>query len=100
MRDEDRPARTPATTLTLLARAERAAHTLGALCQHIHRHDGEVGVRRILGVLALAKKHGAAATEAACAAALELGAPSYRFVKRYLERNLAAAPSAHADRSR
>jgi transposase len=92
MRDEDRPARTPATTLTLLARAERAGPHAGALCQHLHRHDGEAGVRRILGVLALAKKHGTAATEAACAAALELGAPSYGFVKRYLARNLAAAP--------
>ncbi|MGH7288068.1 MAG: hypothetical protein ACREI8_08645, partial [Myxococcota bacterium] len=30
---------------------------------------------------------------AACAAALELGAPSYGFVKRFLARRLAAAPS-------
>jgi transposase len=93
MRDEDRPARTPATTLALLARAARAGPHVGALCEHLHRHDGEAGVRRILGVLALAKKHGAAATEAACAAALELGAPSYGFVKRYLARRLAAAPA-------
>jgi transposase len=93
MRDEDRPARTPPTTLALLARAERAGPRTGALCQHLHRHEGEAGVRRILGVLALAKKHGVAATEAACAAALELGAPSYGFVKRYLARRLAPAPA-------
>jgi hypothetical protein len=62
------------------------------LCQHLHRHEGEAGLRRIFGVLGLAKKHGAAATEAACAAALELGAPSYGFVRRYLARRLAAAP--------
>jgi hypothetical protein len=47
---------------------------------------GEVGVRRILSVLSLAKKYGAAATEEACAAALEMGVPEYRFVRRYLER--------------
>ena len=43
-------------------------------------------MRRILGVLSLAKKHGAAAVDDACGAALELGVPTYRFVKRYLER--------------
>jgi hypothetical protein len=93
MRDEDRPARTPATTLTLLARAERVGRSAGALCQQLHRHEGEAGVRRILGVLALAKKHGAASTEAACEAALALGAPSYGFVKRYLARRLMTAPA-------
>jgi hypothetical protein len=43
-------------------------------------------VRRIRGVLALAKKHGPAAVGGAAQAALELGAPSYRFLRRYLER--------------
>ena len=52
----------------------------------IHRRDGELGVRRILGVLALVKKHGAVVVEEACAAALELGITEYRFVRRYLER--------------
>jgi hypothetical protein len=45
-------------------------------------------VRRILGVLALAKKYGAAVTDEACAAALELGVADYRFVRRYLERHV------------
>ena len=45
-------------------------------------------MRRILGVLALAKHHGVGAVEAACATALELDVPSYRFVRRYLERRL------------
>ena len=93
MREEDRPERTPATTLSLLARAERVGQSTAALCQHLHRHEGEPSVRRILGVLALAKKQGAGATEAACTAALELGAPSYGFVKRYLARRLVTAPS-------
>jgi hypothetical protein len=43
-------------------------------------------VRRILGVLALVKKHGAAVVTDACATALELGVADYRFVRRYLER--------------
>ena len=44
-------------------------------------------IRRILGVLSLAKKFGTAAVEDACAAALEMGAHEYRFVRRYLERD-------------
>jgi transposase len=83
---DDRPRRTPPTTLTLLAQAARAGRQVGTLCEAIHRRDGEPGVRRILGVLALVKKHGPAVVEAACAAALELGVADYRFVRRYLER--------------
>jgi transposase len=89
MREEDRPKRTPATTLQLLARATRAGDHVGAVCAAIHRHDGEVGVRRILGVLACVKKHGPAAVDEACAAALELEIPTYRFVRRFLERKTA-----------
>jgi len=44
------------------------------------------GVRRIQGVLSLAKRYGSAATEDACGAALEMGVREYRFVRRYLER--------------
>ena len=44
-------------------------------------------MRRILGVLSLAKKYGAASVDDACAAALEVGVCDYRFVRRYLERN-------------
>jgi hypothetical protein len=40
-------------------------------------------------VPALAKQHGVPAVEAACAAAHELGVPTYRFVRRYLERRVA-----------
>ena len=83
----DQPARTPPTTLALLARATRAGEHIGTLCAAIHRRDGEPGVRRILGVLALAKKYGAAVVEDGCAAALELGVADYRFVRRYLERH-------------
>jgi len=83
----DRPARTPPTTVTLLARATHAGPQIGTLCAAIHRRDGELGVRRILGVLGLVKKYGPAAVEDACAAALELGIAEYRFVRRYLDRH-------------
>jgi hypothetical protein len=53
----------------------------------MHNQHGEIAVRRILGVLSLAKKYGAATVDDACAAALEMGACDYRFVRRYLERN-------------
>jgi len=84
--EDDRPARTPRSTEALLRRAHGAGRHIGTLCEQIHRTEGEPGVRRILGVLALAKKHGPAVVEDAAQAALELGAPSYRFLRRYLER--------------
>jgi hypothetical protein len=83
----DRPPRTPVETVQLLGRATRAGRAIGTLCTTIHQHDGALGVRRILGVLALAKRHGVPAVEAACAAALALDVPTYRFVRRYLERH-------------
>ncbi len=43
-------------------------------------------MRRMLGVLALARKYGPAIVEDAAKAALDLGAPSYRFLRRYLDR--------------
>ena len=88
MREEDRPKRTPATTLQLLTRAAHAGEHVGVVCQAIHRQDGEPGVRRILGVLSLVKRHGPVAVDEACAAALELELPTYRFVRRYVERCL------------
>jgi transposase len=86
----DRPGRTPPTTLALLTRATRAGKHIGTLCATLHARDGEPGVRRLLGVLALAKKYGPAAVDDACAAALELGVADYRFVRRYLERHVPA----------
>ena len=52
----------------------------------MHGEQGEAAVRRIQGVLSLAKKHGAATVEDACAAALEVSVYDYHFVRRYLER--------------
>jgi transposase len=87
IKPEDYPKRAPLGTQQLLARAERAGTQIGALCQALYRQEGELGVRRILGVLALAKKFGLAAVEEACTAALELQVHEYRFVRRYLERH-------------
>jgi transposase len=85
--DEDRPRRTPLSTQQLLHRAEKVGRHIGELCQALHRKHGELAVRRILGVLALAKKYGIASTDDTCALALEAGTCEYHFVRRYLERN-------------
>jgi transposase len=85
-RNEDRPKKTPLSTMQLLRRTARAGVHIGAFCDVIHRQQGELGIRRILGVLSLAKKYGVDAVDDACSAALELGVHEYRFVRRYLER--------------
>jgi transposase len=84
--DADRPRRTPPKTIALLAAATRVGPSVSTLCDHIHQHEGLAGVRRILGVLALAKKHGPAVVDDAAKAALEVGVPTYRFLRRYLDR--------------
>jgi transposase len=84
--DADRPTRTPPKTLALLSAAQRVGPSLGAIADHIYAHEGDAGVRRLLGLLALAKKHGPAVVEDAAKAALDLGVPTYRFLRRYLER--------------
>ena len=85
--DEDRSSKTPLSTMHLLARAAKAGTHIGQLCEAIYHNEAETGIRRILGVLALAKRFGVAATDDACLAALDLGVQSYRFVRRYLERH-------------
>ncbi len=86
IKKEDRPQHMPLQVSQLLWRAGRAGSHIGTLCHLIYSQLGEAGIRRILGVLSLAKKFGTAAVEDACAAALEIGVHEYRFVRRYLER--------------
>jgi hypothetical protein len=86
IRDADRPRRTPLKLLQLLARAHKVAPNIGAVCDAIHARQGELGMRRIQGVFQLVRRYGSAATDDACAAALELRVTEYRFVRRYLER--------------
>jgi transposase len=86
IQEEDLPARTPLSTEALLRRAHGAGPHVGAACEHIHRTEGELGVRRILGVLALARRYGPTAVDHAAQVALEAGAPTYRFLRSYLKR--------------
>jgi transposase len=87
IQDQDRPKNTPLGTLALLCRADKAGSEIGALCRRMYAEHGETMVRRIQGVLSLAKKYGTASVEEACATALEMSACDYRFVRRYLERH-------------
>ena len=86
IQEEDHRKKMPLSTAQLLRRSEHAGAQIGKLCQAIYHRQGETGIRRILGVLSLMKKYGAAAVEDACAAALDIGVQEYRFVRRYLER--------------
>ena len=87
--EADKPKKTPATTQQLLARARGAGKSTGAVAAEIHRRDGEVGVRRVVGLLGLVKKHGHFAVDDACAMALGVGVPTYRFVRQYVDRKTA-----------
>ena len=87
IRDEDRPRRTPPHLLQLLARAHKAGDSIGAVSDAIHARQGELGIRRIQGMLSLTKQYGNATCDQACRAALELGVSDYQFVRRYLERS-------------
>ena len=87
IQEQDRPKHTPLGTQQLLCRAGQAGEQIGALCRRMHQDHGETAVRRILGMLSLAKKYGAASVDEACATALEVGSCEYRFVRRYLERH-------------
>ena len=85
--EQDKAQHASVGTLRLLARSEAAGRNIGTLCQTMYREHGQAMVRRIQGVLFLAKKYGAARVDEACAAALEMGVCEYRFVRRWLERN-------------
>jgi hypothetical protein len=82
---EEEKRRTSRSTQQLLARAAHVGRHVAAVCAAIHREDGEMGLRRVQGVLALVRRHGRGTVEDACRVALEVGVPSYRFVRRYLE---------------
>jgi transposase len=87
IQDEDRPKHTPSGVQHLLLRAGRSGQQIGLACRSMYEEGGQEAVRRIQGMLALAKKHGPAVVDEACGLALETGAVNhYRFVCRYLER--------------
>jgi len=86
--DEDKPPQTPRPIAQLLARCGKIGPNIGAVAEQTYRRDGPESVRRIMGLTGLARRHGAALTDDACAAALEIGLPAnpYGFVRRWLER--------------
>jgi transposase len=86
IKKEDHPKKMPLQVSQLLWRAGRAGTHIGTLCNLIYNQLGEPGVRRVFGILSLAKKFGTAAVEDACTVALEMGVYELRFVRRYLER--------------
>ncbi len=86
--EQDKPAKTPRTTAQLLARCAKIGSHIGTLAERMYERSGQTEIRRILGITSLARRHGAALTDEACAAALDSGVPAnpYRFVRIWLER--------------
>jgi transposase len=86
--EEDKPAKTPRTTAQLLARCAKIGPHVGALAERMYERGGQTEIRRILGITSLARQHGAALADDACAAALDSGIPAnpYRFIRLWLER--------------
>ncbi|MBI2688531.1 MAG: hypothetical protein HYX27_19675 [Acidobacteria bacterium] len=64
-----------------------AGPSIGVLCQTLLDNEGQVAIRRIQGVLSMAKRYGTPATDEACQLALEMGVHCYGFVRRYLEKH-------------
>ncbi|HEX8893108.1 MAG TPA: IS21 family transposase [Terriglobales bacterium] len=86
--EEDKPPKTPRTTAQLLVRCAKIGPHIGTLAERMYERGGQTEIRRILGITSLARQHGAALTDDACAAALDSGIPAnpYRFVRLWLER--------------
>lgn len=84
---EDRPKQTPPGVTQLLARARSAGPHIGHFCATLHERDGVAGVRRMQGVLGLARKYGMARVDTACATLTDLGLVQYPALRRYLERH-------------
>ena len=63
------------------------AKVIRELATTLHADDPLRAVRRIQGLLALARKYGPAPVDRACAVALDFAGPSYQVVRRYLERH-------------
>jgi len=87
MRPDDRPSRTPPEVSALMVRAHGIGPAAGAIADAIYAEHKQLGVRRILGLCGLAKRHGAPVVERAAQVALDAGAHTYRAVKAYLARN-------------
>ena len=82
---EDRHQKMPLTTQQLLQRAAHAGNAIGNFSKTMYARQGQPAVRRIQGILAMAKKYGVAAVDDACSAAAAVEVYEYPFVRRYLE---------------
>jgi transposase len=87
MQLEDRPSRTPPEVTALIVRAHGIGRATGAIADALYAEHGQLGVRRVLGLCGLAKRHGVIAVERAAQVAFDAGALTYRAVKAYLDRN-------------
>ena len=90
MRPDDQPSRTPPAVAALLVRAHGIGVAAGAIADAIYADDHVRGVRRVLGLCGLAKKHGTAVVERAAQVALDAGAHTYRAVKACLDHHQTA----------
>jgi transposase len=90
MRPEDQPTRTPPQVAALLVRAHGIGPAAGAIADAVYADNRILGIRRVLGLCALAKKHGVVAVERAAKVALDAGAHTYRAVKACLVHHQAA----------
>ena len=68
------------------SRDGRPGPAISTICDHIHRHDGAAGRPPHPRCAALARKHGPSVAEEAVTTALELGVPTYGFLRRHLDR--------------
>lgn len=91
--ERDRSPKTPQGVEHLLRRANAAGKHVGSLCEHIIARRDQFGARQVLGVLSLVKGRGFAAVDEACRVAIEGGYPSYRLVRRLLDRSISPAPA-------
>lgn len=88
----DRSKKAPEAIEYHISKAEVAGLSVGALCRTLIAKRGEYAIRHVLAILALVRRHGPDRIDHACVAALEVGAPTYRFVKKHLERQDNDAP--------
>jgi len=84
MAPTDAPSRTPLGVTALLQRAHGIGEATGRIAEVMYAHHPQLGLRGILGLCSLAKKHGAGEVERAAQTALQAGARTYRAVKACL----------------
>jgi hypothetical protein len=81
----DASKRKPLTCAAAVSKAKGLGKAIGELSEAIAKQADAGAERSIRGLLSLVKKHGATAVEEASKLALEVGVPTYRFVRRYLD---------------